>query len=247
MPKNNKRFALISVIIIPIFYFVVFTANNWIFGHDARYLNGLFGIYHSPLIANLFVIAVWYATLFSFTMVEDKKQNPLFIGSLFLLNLFNIRLLMPEPDNWIFLLAGMFIILYFKNNPIKRFHINHITVGIFTVFIYFAYRGFVMVNPNGYADLTPNLLVLGYLLPTYYILAKRRQFVILTLILASVLVFPTGKYVTNSLPLLIYAIYLDFVSSEGLEKLENDRIIKFLVFFSLVAFLFVPFLEIMWK
>jgi hypothetical protein len=62
-----------------------------------------------------------------------------------------------------------------------------------------------------------------------------------------VLVFPTGKYVTNSLPLLIYAIYLDFVSSEGLEKLENDRIIKFLVFFSLVAFLFVPFLEIMWK
>ena len=32
MPKNNKRFALISVIIIPIFYFVVFTANNWILG-----------------------------------------------------------------------------------------------------------------------------------------------------------------------------------------------------------------------
>lgn len=246
MPKDNKNFAFFSVIIIPIFYFLFFTANNTIFGHDARYLNAIFEIYHAPWVGNLFAVAVWFAALISFTMVENKRQDALFMGSLFLLNLSNIMLLMPEPDNWIFFLSGMFLILYFKNHPIERLHINHITVGIFTVFVYFAFRGFIMVNPNGFADMTPNLLVLGYLLPTYYILAKKRHFVGLTLIIASILMFPTGKYVTNALPLLIYAVYLDFITTKDVGNLENDRILRLLIMMGLIAFLFTPFLELFW-
>jgi hypothetical protein len=242
--RNNKNIALFSVFIIPIFYFLFFTYNNTVFGHDARFImDNFFTLYHSPIIANLFMVSVWFSVLFSFTFIENKKQNPLFLGSIYLLNLFNVRLLMPDPDNWIFILSGIFLVLYFKNNPIEKLRINHITTGIFTVFMYFAYRGFSMTNLKGFADMTPNLLVFCFLLPTYYILIKKRYFVILVPILASILIFPTGKYVTNALPILIYAIYADFMSKEGLE-LEKDRIMRFMIIFGLGAFLFAPFLDV---
>lgn len=245
MSKNNVRFAYISVVLIPVFYFIFYSLRGEVFGYDSKYfINYLFSSYHSFLIANLFAVAVWFATLFSFTFVEKKRQKPLFFGSLYLLNLFNIRLLMPDPDNWIFLLSGMFLILYFKNNPIKKLKLNNMTIGLFTIFCYLFYRGFVFVNTRGnFTDMIPNYWVFFFLLPTYYILIKSRRHILLILLLVSIFFFPSGKFTTNAIPLFIYSIYIDFMTSERL-NLEHDKIIRFFILAGLISFLFAPFIGI---
>jgi len=245
--KDNRKFSLFAVLLIPIFCFLIFSFNNWVFGVDARYLN-LFYNYHNAWVSNAFALFVWIAVLLSFACVLNdmgcRKQNPLFIGSLFLLNLFNIRLLMPDPDNWVFLLAGIFIILYFKKNPfkIKGLKVDHMTMGILSILVYFIYRNFALVNVLGTAtDMLPNFVVFFFFIPTYYILLRKKDYKMLAFILVLISIFMTGKLTSVALPLFIYALYLNFMECDL--NLRKDRIIRIIIVFSLIAYLFVPFIE----
>lgn len=246
--KDNEKFALFAAFLIPSFYFLIFSLNNWIFGVDARYLN-LFYNYHSAWVSNAYASLVWIAVLLSFAnvgiMVGCRKQSPLFMGSLFLLNLFNIRLLMPDADNWIFLLGGILIVRYFKDNPykIKGLNINHTFMGLLSILIYFIYRGFMMVNSAGNAtDMLPNYAVFLMFIPTYYILFRKKDYNIMVFLFIMTLIFMTGKMVAVAMPIFIYSLYLDFMDMKY--DFRHDRIIRIIIIFSLMAYMFVPFIEL---
>ena len=249
--KSNERLALFAVYAIPLFYYAFFTLNNWTFGEDARYLN-LFANYHQAWVSNAFAVGVWYAILASFQLANRRNYNlmgcgkrPLFMGSLFLLNLFNIRTLMPDPDNWLFLLCGIIFVIYFKLHPKKfwKLEIDHIFMGVLSVIVYTAYRGFMLVDYASIStDMMPNPVVFLCFLPTYYILLRRKDYKILFVLLVSLLLFMSGKYATNALPVLMYALYLNFMDTK--HDLEHDRIVRLIIIFSFMAYLFVPFIEL---
>jgi hypothetical protein len=246
--RSNRRFALFCVFLVPIIHFIILTANNTILGADARYLNGLFNIYHSPWIGNAFAVAVWFAIFLSFTLVKDIKQDAPLIGALFMANWFNLRLLMPDPDNWIYLLAGTLLILYFKNNPLKIYTwngktiaITHIEIGILSALIYFVYRNF-MIFGNA-TDMTATLTAFLMFVPTYYLLYKNRRFGTLVILLVAIAIVPTGKFVSNAMPLMIYAVYLDFVSTKEFNACEKDKIMRYILIYSFIIFMAAPFLD----
>jgi hypothetical protein len=241
--KDNKKFALIFVCVIPVLYFIVFTASDTVFGVDARY--HLQYMWHSPWIANLTAVAVWVAVLLSFTLVNTKMQNPIFIGCLFLLNFMNIRLLMPDPDNYIFFLASVFIMLFLKNSDvrIRGLKIQPWMFGFAAIFPYLAYRGFVLVNIANATDLLPTPAVLLFFLPTYYLLIKQKNYLPMVFIVCTTMLFMTGKYTTNALPPFIYSLYLGFISSDM--NIEKDKIIRFLIFLSLIGFAIVAFMDVL--
>jgi hypothetical protein len=256
--KSNERLALFAVFVIPLFYYVFFTLNNWTFGADARYLN-LFANYHQAWVSNAFAVAVWLAILTSFRFVNDRiisfasngfnipgcGKRAFFMGSLFLLNLFNIRTLMPDSDNWLFLLCGIIFVIYFKMYPKKvwKLRVDHMFIGVLSVIVYTAYRGFILVDYASIStDMMPNPVVFLCFIPTYYILFRRKDYKILLVLLVSLLFFMSGKYATNALPILMYALYLNFMDTK--HDLEHDRLVRLLIVFSLMAYLFVPFLEV---
>ena len=243
--KNNLRFSVYGVFFIPVFFFFVFVSNNWIFGADARYLiyNYTMYSYHTVLLANLFVVFVWFSVLLSFSFVNTKKQSWLFIGSLFMLNLFNIRLLMPDLDNWVFILGSIPFIIYFKNNPIRisNFKITNITVGFASVVLYSLYRGFVFVNNSHVSDMTWNPSVFFMFIPSFYMLFRERKYGYLSFIIISLLLFTSGKYAAVALPMLVYSLYVDFMSSDY--DYCRDRIMRKIILVSLVAFFSVPLIE----
>jgi hypothetical protein len=247
--KNNERLALFAVYAIPLFYYVFFTLNNWTFGADARYLN-LFADYHQAWVSNAFAVGVWYAILVSFQFAGDRLyvgcgKRALFMGSLFLLNLFNIRTLMPDPDNWLFLLCGIIFVIYFKLYPkkVRKLKIDHIFIGVLSVIVYTIYRGFMLVDYASIStDLMPNPVIFLCFVPTYYILLRRKDYKILLVLLVSLLLFMSGKYATNALPIMMYALYLNFMDTR--HDLEHDRLVRLIILFSLMAYLFVPFLEV---
>jgi hypothetical protein len=247
---SNARYAILAALFIPAFYFLLFSANGTVFGVDARY--HLKYMWNSPWIANATAAGVWLAVLLSFTLIKDRKQNPLFIGSLFLLNFFAMRIMMPDPDAYIYLLTAIIFILYIKNNPINRFYglINHKTVSILAMLPYFAYVNFQIVvyaaNAQGtfHTDMMASPFVALFLLPTYYLLYRKRDWYSLLFILATILMFPSGKFVSMVLPLFIYALYADIVSSD-MKGLENDRILRYLIMAGFGGFLILPYLELM--
>jgi hypothetical protein len=246
--RSNRRFALFCVFLVPIIHFIALTTNNTILGADARYLNGLFNIYHAPWVGNAFAVAIWFAIFLSFSLVRDIKQDAPLIGALFMANWFNLRLLMPDPDNWIYLLAGTILILHFKNFPLKiytrngkDYGITNIEIGILSMLAYFFYRGFTMIG--NVSDLTPTLTAFLMFVPTYYLLYRNRRFGILALLLVATASLPTGKFVSNAMPLMIYAIYLDFVSAKEFNACEKDKIMRYILIYSFIIFMAAPFLD----
>jgi hypothetical protein len=208
-------------------------------------------MWNSPWIANATAAGVWLAVLLSFTLINDKKQNPLFIDSLFLLNFFGMRLMMPDPDAYIYILTVIMFILYVKNNPIKRLHglINYKTIAILGMLPYFAYVKFQIVvyasNTHGlfHTDMMANPFVFLFLLPTYYLLYKKRDWKSLAFVLVSIICFPSGKFVSMVLPLFLYAVYAGIVSSD-MKGLENDRILRYLIMAGFGGYLVLPYLEL---
>jgi hypothetical protein len=167
------------------------------------------------------------------------------MGSLFLLNLFNIGSLMPEPDNWLFLLCGAIFALYFKLYPkrVWKLRIDHMFIGLASIIVYIVYRGFILVDYSTLAtDMMPNPFVFLFFIPTYYILYRLKNYKVLAFILLSTLVFMSGKYTADALPVFMYALYLGFMDKKL--GLENDRIMRIIIVFSFMAFLFVPLIEL---
>lgn len=185
-PKVLKpdNLLVLAVALIPIFAASIWTAQDRIWGYDGNfYLSFMFN--HSPLIANLCMVAVWEAILCLILWHGNQ-----YIGALFMLNIANIRLLMPDPDTYIFLL-GSFIFVGFAYQRFGPIISSYIAI-ILTASIFLFWR-IPFASEGAYGDLLPNPALFLAILPTYYIQLKQKQYIDAWILIWLIVLFPTGK------------------------------------------------------
>ncbi len=239
MTLNNRfeKFLTISILGIIVFWFVYFSAYNQIFGADAWYWLK-FG-FKKPILANIVMVLMCLYIFLCFTQVKGKKQNPYFIASLFFLNLFSIRFMEVELDDYIFYFLAFFLILWVKNQTKKPYH-KILAIGIVAFYLIVhmhLYNPFSLVLGGFETEITRNPIVFLYLIPTFYLLLENRKKKDLIFLLLYCLIFMQGKWVTNPLPVYAFSVYLDFLTG----NFKYRRSIIFLIFmFSLGVFISIP-------
>ena len=233
----RERIFILAMISLGFFWLVLLTLFRQVFIPDSWYYlpdewkNNTF-------FPNFYSLLIWLSIFFLFSFVRNKKQNPYFIASLFLMNLFSYKIVAFDPyDNGMFLL-GFIILIYFKNNP---FLLDHKYIAFAMVVFYQIFHISGLPQTEGFTDvrLAP-ILYLAYV-PTIYLLLKRKDYKNLVLILILSTIFLTGKYVANALPFYIFSLYLDFATDEKLVFKEKDyKFLLLLLVMSLFAFVSMP-------
>ena len=233
----KEKFFIFSMLFLGIFWLIFLTLNRQVFIPDSWYYlpeewkeNTFF--------PNFYSLLVWLSIFFLFSFVKNKEQNPYFIASLFLMNLFSYKIVAFDPiDNGMFLL-GFIILIYWKNNP---FLFDHKILALMMVVFYQIFHISGIPETEGFTDvrLSP-ILYLAYI-PTIYLLLKARDYKNLVFILALSTIFLTGKYVANALPFYIFSLYLDFTTNKKLIFEEKDfKFLRILLIMSLFAFIGMP-------
>ena len=233
-----EEFLTFSIVGIIAFWFVYLSAYNQVFGADAWYWLK-FG-FKKPLYANLVMVLMCFFIFFLFTQAKGKKQNPYFIASLFFLNLFSIRFMEVELDDYLFYVFSLSLVLWLKNLfPKKPYH-KLLAIGIVAFYLGIhanLYNPSSLVLSGFETEVRRNPIVFLYLIPTFYLLAENRKHKDLIFLLLYCLIFMKGKWVTNPIPVYAFALYLDFLTGD----FKYRRSIVFSIFmFSLGVFLSMP-------
>jgi hypothetical protein len=222
---------VILVALIPVFAGAIWTSQDRIWGYDGNfYLSFMFN--HSPLVANLCVIAVWEAIFC--TLLRFGNQP---IAALFMLNMTNIRLLMPDPDVFIFFLCS-FTFLGFVYQRFGKVAMSYLAI-LLTLSIFLFWR-IPLPMSGAYGDLLSNPILFMAILPTYYIQLKQKQYIDALILTWIIVLFPTGKFVMIAMMPLIFAVFLRAIDRAKTESLKIGTIGIMLIVFSLVAFFMFP-------
>lgn len=238
MRERFEKFLFFSIVGIILFWFFYFSLNNQIFGADAWYWLK-FG-FKEPILANIVMVLMCFFIFFIFTQAKVKKQNPYFIASLFFLNLFSMRFMEVELDDYLFYVFAFSLVLYLKNLfPEKPYH-KILALGIVAFYLLVhagIYSPYHLITSGFETELKRNPITFLYLIPTFYLLAENRKkdFIVL---LIYCLIFMSGKFVTNPIPVYVLSIYLDFLGSENFKYRKSVVLLIFM--FSLGVFLSIP-------
>jgi len=233
MIPGKDNILVVLVAFIPIFAGAVWTSQGRVWGYDGQfYLSFMFN--HSPLIANLCMIAVWESILCAILRFGNHT-----IGALFMLNMANLRLLMPDPDAFIFFLCS-FTFLGYVYQRFGNIAMSYLAI-ILTASIFIFWR-IPLPLSGAYGDLLPNPILFLAILPTYYIQAKQKQYVDALILTWIIVLFPTGKFVMIALMPLIFAVFIRAIDRAKTEPLKIGLTGTMLIVFSLLAFFMFPFI-----
>jgi len=231
-PKRDD-ILVVLVALIPIFAGAIWTAQNRVWGYDGQfYLSFMFN--QSPLIANICMIAVWEAV---FCLILGHGNR--LIGALYMLNMANMRLLMPDPDAFIFFLCS-FVFLNFAYQRYGKVAMSYMAI-ILTGSIFIFWR-IPLPLEGAYGDLLPNPALFFAILPTYYLQIKQKQYIDTWILIWLIVLFPTGKFVMISMMPLIYAVFVRAIEKAKTEPLKIGTVGSILVILSLCAYFMFPFL-----
>jgi hypothetical protein len=237
--RKQEYFFIAAAIFIGLLFFVVMTANHKVFTADAWYYLS-FVFQKDVAVANIFALAFWLLTLAIFTFAVEKKENPLFIGSLFLLNIFSLKFLAPDPNTFLFWTFGFCSIIIVKNFKI----FDHKYYAFALVLAYQIFHNIWIPGTSGFADTVFNPI--GYIafMPTAYLLFKNRNYKTLLLIIGLVTLFMSAKYVFEGLPILMFAFYLDFLGKDMKFDNFDYGVLGMFCTFSILLFVMTPFTEV---
>ena len=222
---------VVLVALIPIFAGAIWTSQDRVWGYDGQfYLSFMFN--QSPLIANLCVIAVWEA-IFCLLLMHGSR----ILACFYMFNMANMRLLMPDPDAFIFFLCS-FIFLGFVYQRFGKVVMSYLAI-LLTASIFIFWRvPFPMTG--AYGDLLPNPVLFFALLPTYYIQVKQKQYIDTWILIWLIVLFPTGKFVMIALMPVIFAVFIRAIEKNREEPLKIGTIGILLIVSSLLAYFMFP-------
>jgi hypothetical protein len=234
MAKIFEYFSFFLVASLPFLIAIYDTANGQIYGSDSWYWLKVSGI---PLwLFNLFPIALYGLIISLFYRAEGYVDNRLILLTIFLSNIFVVRFLEFELDDFV-----MYAILLpiFAVNP-KKFVWLSIPIVILYSFIHGWALGisnmFSLGSGSGIAESIPNIfMTLFAFLPTIFLFvlnSKWKYFIVLIILLA---LFAIPK-VSNPLPLFVLPAYLSMMG-------EKIKFSKYLILgFCIITFIMI-FLE----
>jgi len=155
------------------------------------------------------------------------------------MNLFSIRFLEPELDDYI-MYAFTFPVLVF----LKKRGINPILFAFPLVIFYAIFHGSLGIGLMGfgehyYLEISRTPTVYFYILPALYLLYTNKRFLELILLLILSTIWMTPKYVTNALPILVFASYLNLKDIKF-----NEGIIGTFLGLFLFAMIIFPIIEV---
>jgi len=235
---NIEKILTFSIIFIPSFWFAYLTLNNQVYGVDAWYW--LKWGFKKPALANLVSFLFWLSIIFLFTFVKGKKRSPYFIASLFLLNFFSVRFLEVELDDYLMYLLAFSAMVFLKNYNL------HMLAGsaMMAFYIYLHCQSLpcpMMGELTVYTELRKSPVVFLLFIPTAYLLIVNKKIGPLIFLAVISTIFMSGKF-SNALPLVVFPIYLDFLTDE--EFKFSEKFLLYLLILSLSAFLILPIIQV---
>ena len=237
--KKQEWFFILSAIGVGLLFFTVMTLNRKVFTADAwYYVNFVFQ--KDVLVANVFALAFWLLTLAIFSFASEKRENPFFIGSLFLLNMFSLKFLAPDPNTFLFWTFSFASIIIVKN--LKIF--NYKVYAFLLVLAYQIFHNIWLPVSYGFQDTVSNPIGFIAFMPTAYLLWKNKNYKTLLLIIGLIAIFMSAKYVFEGLPVLIFAFYLDFLGKDMKFNAFDYSALGMLCMFGILTLITSPFIEV---
>lgn len=229
-----EKAIIASVIAVPIFFFIYLTINNQIFGVDSWYWLK-FG-FQSIKLDNILMVGMWFFPLMLFTLFPNSKRSGLLIGAFFLLNLFSLRFLEVELDDYVMYFGSFLAIFWLKIKfPEKNFHkIFAVCVVAGYILYHSIFLSFGSYSSTIYIENLKNPANLFIILFTLYLLANNKKWKWFIFLAIYTILLPTGKMLSNPLPILVFALYLDFLTDK---EFRFDKYDKYILIFFLVSFL----------
>ena len=210
-------------LVFPLLVFIFLTANNQIAGIDSWYWLKMSNA--KPLYANIFCLAVWYSIYFLFKLSGNKNWK--LLSFFFFINLFSYRFLVFELDDFVFLLTSLIATVFFDFYSASLALTAYLAVhpGLLLPFLQLPY-GFV------HTEAVLNPLSFMYILPSLYVIYRSNKKYLL-FPMFWLLLSPTGKFVSNALPIAIFATLIK------LKKVEfnlNTSILLASIFLTFIFF-----------
>lgn len=183
-----------------------------------------------------------------FTLFPNPKRSGWLIGALFLLNTFSLRFLEVELDDYLMYCFCFLISFWLKSKfPERNFH------KIFALSVVIAYVSYHIIpnfseyiSPanarNPFTENARNPLSIFMILPTLYLLFKNRKWGWLGFMILFYLVLMSGKMLSNPIPILAFALYLDFLTDREFKYRRSDLTFFFIIF--LIWHLAIPIQEV---
>ena len=201
---------VLSPIILPLFFVSYFMYHDQVYGVDSWYW--LKVTHLEPFHFYTLSILMWFSVYMYFMLSEGKLTSKILIASLFLINLFSLRFLEVEFDDYVFYLLSFTIILFCDKFFGSKFRkVFSILIVLFYVTVH---KTAFFFGSNYIAELWRTPITFAYILPSIFLLFENRMYKEMVTLLLLVFIFMTPKFVTNALPVLIFSFFLDLVKKD---------------------------------
>jgi len=235
--KIIERIYIWTMIIVPIIMLIYVSIFGQIPDEPDSYYWLSFSEYPNVIIANISILLMWISIFILFSFVKNPKHSPYFIASLFLLNFLSMRFFMIELKDFLYYLTSFAILIWIKNGEfkIRNFKIDARYVGLAMAFVYIALHNFNLNSFVAIGDIhtesRPSITAFFNILPILYILSIRNiKWMFLILLLS--FVFMTEKFTSTGLTPLIFAFYMEFLTTKEF-SIKGTFSWFFLIFFVL--------------
>ncbi len=218
------------IIALPIAIGIYLTLNSQILGVDSWYWLKMTEL--KPMHFNGGMVLFWLSIFLLFYLAKPNLKNPFLIASFFLVNPFSIRFMMVELDDYlIFLISFIFLSAIASLSVKKQIKFNLMRLfSIAILLIYLYQHNFWLSADSLITETARNPILIVYLAPSLYLMFYNSYFIDLIITLAFYSFFPIGKFLTNALPIYIFAVHLMFLQDKKF-KYSKKIMAIFLVLF----------------
>ena len=192
-----------ALIAFYVWAFLYLTYFNQVYGVDSWFWLKIMNL--KPIHFNLaFLVFIFFVMSLFYLNGKDWKL----LSLLFLINLFSLRFIEVEPDDFLMYAIGFTLTL-----ALKKVTKYYWLFPLAAVLAYgFFHNFFLKYWYEPHLESAFNLASPIFFFPAIYLLLENRKLWQAALIFILFLLFPTPKFASNALPLLIFAFYLDLKS-----------------------------------
>ena len=219
-PKSFEDFLLIYFFISLAFAYGYLIYHDQVFGVDAWYW--LKFAHVTPIYFN--VASMLMISIITLCFYKHDRKNWKILTLFFLTNMFIIRFLEVEPDDFVMYLI-FFFITYLLGRNNKYFLIVPLSFVLFygiSKNLFFNYRFSTHLDPS--FNLNSYLLIL----PSLYIMLENKKKLFFSLLMVLLIASFNTKFVSNALPILVFYMFLNM----GKKIKYHKGILLFLLTFS---------------
>lgn len=228
-PTNKQRFETtltLLTITTPLATLIYLSLKGHVIGVDGWYWVQI-AYRNQAWIGNVFATGMYLSPFILLTFINDNKHKPYFIAALMALNLFTVKTLVPELDDYLILLAGYTAVTYAANlnheNKVLRHATHPVTVGLLFAATYAAMWGWLPFQKL-FAEQTQLVAYhaeqvasyrnfFGYL-PIVLLLGWNKKWKPLLLVTTLYIMYPFPKFAVTAMLPLIYALHTEFLKDK---------------------------------